>query len=682
MVYFQINLFRNIGIAILTTGDYLLPTTYPSTLYNRMKYFFLLCSILLISNIAFGQIDTSRIKKIEQALDAYAKEYPKVKEKADIAFDGNLKDFITALAANHELNLTINSKINAQISNNFSDVVIRDVLLFICQNYNLTLVFTGSIISIEPIKTPPTIASPPKEPKIDYNTFNQLITIRLENDTLAKALKKISTLTGVNAIPTREIRNDLVGFEITGATVETAIYALAAAQQYEIDEENGYFTLSKKGESENIIDNATATGNNNRNNTGRNNTNNNNNNNNSNTPQGTVKVRVSNDSTKLITINAVNVPIVQILNEVSNKRDVDYYLFAEPEGLTTIQLNDITYDEFLKFLLEGTNFTYRKEKNIYLIGEQQRAGVRMTKVLQLQHRPTRDVLKIIPKELVKGVQIDTFPELNALVISGSSIQIFEIEGFIKTIDRPVPNVEIELIIMDVQYNRIVEAGIEAGIAKEPAIAGGTLYPSADFTFSANSVNGLLDLLANRGNVNIGRVQPNFYVSLKAVEDNGLVKVTSKPRIATLNSHPAVFSIGETRYYQEQTSNVQGGITPVVSNQIQFKELKADFTIEVIPYISADENVTLYVNVDQTDFLGEIQTNAPSPQVSRTLSSQIRVKNGEMIVIGGLEGKRREDSGQGVPFLSRIPVIKWFFSKRKNTKNNSKLLIFIKPVITY
>ena len=91
---------------------------------------------------------------------------------------------------------------------------------------------------------------------------------------------------------------------------------------------------------------------------------------------------------------------------------------------------------------------------------------------------------------------------------------------------------------------------------------------------------------------------------------------------------------------------------------------------------------MYIDVDQTDFLGEIQTNAPSPQVTRTLSSQIRVKDGEMIIVGGLESKRREDSGQGVPFLSRIPVLKWFFSKRQNTKNNSKLLIFIRPKITY
>lgn len=647
-----------------------------------MKQILILFSILLISNISFSQIDTARIERLEQALDIYTKENPKVKEKADITFDGNLKDFITALAVNHELNLTIDSKINVQINNNFSDVVIRDVLLFLCQKHDLTLVFIGSIISIEPVvkqRVKPKIVV--KEPNINFNPFNQLITIELKNDTLSRALKKISTLTNINTIATKEIRNDLVSFDISQGTVESAIYGLADAQEYDIEEENGYFLLSSKAvatQPQNGNGNTGGGRNNGGRGNGRNNTSTTNNF--SNLPQGTVKVRINNDTIR--SIEAINVPITQVLNEVSKKLGINYYLFSEPEGATTIQISDITYDEFLTFLLEGTNFTYYEDNNVYLIGENQRAGVRITKVMQLKHRPTKDVLPIIPVELAKSIQIDTFPELNALILSGSTINIYEVEKFIKAIDRPVPNIEIELIIMDVQYNRVIEAGVEAGVAAEPVTPGGTIYPSADFTLSANSVNGLLDLVSTQGNVNIGRVQPNFYVSLKAIEDNGLVRVTSKPRIATLNSHAAVFSVGETRYYQEQTSNIQGSLSPIVTNNVVFKELQANFKISVTPYISADSSVTMYINVDQTDFLGEVQTNAPSPQVTRTLSSQIRVKDGEMIIIGGLESKRREDSGQGVPFLSRIPVIKWFFSQRKNTKTNSKLLIFIKPKITY
>ena len=54
----------------------------------------------------------------------------------------------------------------------------------------------------------------------------------------------------------------------------------------------------------------------------------------------------------------------------------------------------------------------------------------------------------------------------------------------------------------------------------------------------------------------------------------------------------------------------------------------------------------------------------------------------MILLGGLEELKKEDSGTGVPLLSRIPLIKWFFSSRKKGKNTSKLHIFIKPTVVY
>ena len=59
-----------------------------------------------------------------------------------------------------------------------------------------------------------------------------------------------------------------------------------------------------------------------------------------------------------------------------------------------------------------------------------------------------------------------------------------------------------------------------------------------------------------------------------------------------------------------------------------------------------------------------------------------IKNGEMILLGGLDELKKEDSGSGTPLLSRIPIIKWFFSSRKKGKNNSKLHIFIKPTVVY
>ena len=59
-----------------------------------------------------------------------------------------------------------------------------------------------------------------------------------------------------------------------------------------------------------------------------------------------------------------------------------------------------------------------------------------------------------------------------------------------------------------------------------------------------------------------------------------------------------------------------------------------------------------------------------------------MKNNEMVLLGGLDEVDNENSGTGVPILSRIPIIKWFFSGRTKRKDKSKLHIFIKPTVTY
>jgi type IV pilus assembly protein PilQ len=103
-----------------------------------------------------------------------------------------------------------------------------------------------------------------------------------------------------------------------------------------------------------------------------------------------------------------------------------------------------------------------------------------------------------------------------------------------------------------------------------------------------------------------------------------------------------------------------------------------------PIVSGDEQITLTISVKQQSFTDQSSPNAGSPynSSSRDFQSLIRVKNQEMIMLGGLDNENKSESGEGIPFLSRIPVIKWFFSSRKKTKSKSKLTIFIKPTVLY
>lgn len=100
-------------------------------------------------------------------------------------------------------------------------------------------------------------------------------------------------------------------------------------------------------------------------------------------------------------------------------------------------------------------------------------------------------------------------------------------------------------------------------------------------------------------------------------------------------------------------------------------------------VSGDGNITLNINVLQSDFNGErIDPEAPPGINSREFTSTIRVSDKDVVILGGIEETSKNNSGSGVPFLARVPVIKWLFSKRTRTASKSKLSVLIKSTIIY
>jgi type IV pilus assembly protein PilQ len=270
-----------------------------------------------------------------------------------------------------------------------------------------------------------------------------------------------------------------------------------------------------------------------------------------------------------------------------------------------------------------------------------------------------------------------------LILSGSEPQIDEIENFITSIDKVVPVVMIEVMIVDYSNSRANSTGIEAGIGEAPASpTTGTIFPEANMNLNSSSVNNLIESFNGYGILNLGKVTPNFYLNIQALETQGILRVKSTPKLATLNGHEASMKVGNTEYYVEQTTNTLANQTTQTINTRVYKSVNADLTVTIKPLVSGDDQITLEITVTQSDFTEKIEPGAPPGTVSRDFTSLIRVKDQEMVLLGGLEEKAIRESGRGVPFLSRIPIIKWFFSSRTREKSKTKLNIFIKPTVIY
>ena len=297
--------------------------------------------------------------------------------------------------------------------------------------------------------------------------------------------------------------------------------------------------------------------------------------------------------------------------------------------------------------------------------------------------PAEPITNILPKEVIKDLDIKVDFELNSFLVSGPAANINRFKKLIKEVDKPVPVILIEVMLIEVEKSSDVETGISWGLGDGPVNTQGRIFPETDITLGANTVNKIIGGFDGFGSFNLGKVVPNFFATIKAMEKNGNIKIRSTPKLSTLNGHRAHLSIGETTYYVVTSQNFFGSQIPTTSEIRNFEPIDAELAVSIKPLVSGNGQVTLDINVVQSDFSGErIEDEAPPGLTSREFSSIIRMQNQDLAILGGLEEKIKRDEGKGVPLLARIPVIKWLFSQRTRRDFKRKLTILIKPTVIF
>lgn len=636
-----------------------------------MKIKVLLFVISFLFSISVKSQD--RFAILEQKLIEVGKSSPGISEKVDLSMNGvTIQEYIRAIGVNNNLNVTVDPGIDVKIVNNFSKVTAQDVFLFLCRNYNLDITFVGPIMSFVKYNAPVvTVKAVQKKVNVSYEKTADLLSFDLANDTLSNVAKEITKQSGRNIIFSPDLTGKVVSGFVQSSPINSALEKLAFANDMKVSvTPDNFYILEKKApvQDQNAKNNSSGP--------------------NSNFSLTTPSAKNSSVTITngLISVNAQNISISDLVNEVSKETHKEYFLFNELKGNTTLTIKDADYDDFLKLLFNGTDFTFKKEGEIYLLGDRNLEGLRQSKLITLKNRTIEKVMDYIPADLKKGVDIKTFSDLNGLIVSGSQPRINELEKFLREIDLVVPLVHIEVIIADVRKSNTISTGISAGLGTKPAAAtSGSLVPQIDLSLNAASINNIISGVNGMGIVNLGNVTPNFYLSLKALEEQGALKIRSTPQIATLNGHEAKLKVGSTVYYLEVQNNLintnNNNNTNITQSQ-QYKSLDADLSITINPQVSGDEQITMGINVTQSSFTERISNTAPPGKLNRDFQSLVRVKNGDMIMLGGLEESSNSQSGKGLPLISRIPVLKWIFGNRTKSKSENKLTIFIKPTIIY
>lgn len=704
---------------------------------------------LLLFHLSIAQ-NNNRFDQIKNNLEALIADVPGLSQKVNINIkETSLSSFLLAVSDVHKVNISVEPSLSTiGIINNFSNVTVADLLVFLCKEYDLRIDFTGNIIAVKKFEKP---IEKPQEKIIDiaYQYNNDLLSLNLKDDKLYDAFKKITDESGKNIVFSPGLENKLLTSYIKNIPFDDALNKLALANNLIVSKtKDNFYLFETLEDSGNYSPNQS------------------NSNGQTTRPSKPFRSRKSNfyyniidADRKIIEVDFENTPIANVVYDIGNELNIDMFISSplESAGNATVKAKNITFDELLTKLFESKNnavknndtnsgfnsqetggsneiYSFFKSGTIYYFGLKNQLVIRNIKSIPLMHRsieilsdPTRegrsagrtnfqngfqgnfqngsnfnsnqsqnsnsfsnneksnsnDILSIIPGEIKSGLDIKIDVELNSFIVSGPAENINRFENFIHYIDKEVPVVLIEVMILEASRSATLETGISAGIGDKPRTTGGTVFPNADITFGAQTLNNIINHFDGFGSLNIGKVVPNFYLSLKALETNGNINIRSTPRLSTLNGHRAHLSIGETTYFVVTNQNFYGSQIPQTSEIKNYQPIDAELSLSIKPLVSGNGEITMDIKVIQSSFNGQkVDKDAPPGINSREFTSIIRVKDQDIIVLGGLEEKVKNDTGSGVPLLARIPIIKWLFSSRKREDTKKKLSVLIKPTVLY
>lgn len=149
------------------------------------------------------------------------------------------------------------------------------------------------------------------------------------------------------------------------------------------------------------------------------------------------------------------------------------------------------------------------------------------------------------------------------------------------------------------------------------------------------------------------------------------KIVQHPHIIAVDNKPSLVKIGESRLLDDETTNSASGVAVQ-----QKKQIEANLKIEIVPRKSADDTVTMQIDITIDDF-----KDSKGNKITRATKTTVNVKSGSIFAISGLSQTNRSEGTSKVPVLSDIPILGYLFGKRQSgdtTQNN--LSIFISATI--
>ncbi len=411
--------------------------------------------------------------------------------------------------------------------------------------------------------------------------------------------------------------------------------------------------------------------------------------------------------------------VLQLLAEISGRNIV---VSDTVQGNVTLRLNSVPWDQALDIVLTTKGLDMRQNGNVIIVAPAEEIAARekadleakqaiqeleplFSEFLQVNYAKAGDLAALIKEgenSLLSdrgSVAIDE--RTNTLLVQDTVDRLRDVRRLVQTLDIPVRQVLIESRIVVVNDDFSRELGVRLGLTAVQENSSDGLFSvtgtsAGSDVITASALENLADTgqpfpvdapaVNNRYNVNLPVSNPAGQIALaildsdyivdlelSALQAEGRGEIVSTPRVITANQKEALIEQGVEIPFQESSSS---GATTT-----QFK--KAVLSMSVTPQITPDDNIIMDLVVN-SDSVGELVASATGgfvPSIdTREIRTQVLVRDGQTVVLGGIYETERREVANKVPLLGDIPGVGALFRSTQNVANKSELLIFVTPKI--
>lgn len=267
---------------------------------------------------------------------------------------------------------------------------------------------------------------------------------------------------------------------------------------------------------------------------------------------------------------------------------------------------------------------------------------------------------------------------NSIVAYGTQQDLKTLSELIEKIDMPLPQVRIEAIITEVTLNDNQSSGITN--------LGFRLTEDGDLTFGGEITDSDGNVLTSgpggifgSGFSFTGNVDGLINGVLSAAESDSDVRILSTPTIVVSHNEEGIVNVSESRPIITSSSSQLDNIGTTRSN-IEFRDIGIQLT--VTPLIGVDGSVQMIIEQTVDNIAGntEIDGNEQPIIGRREATSTITVNSGEVIILGGLQENRKNQSNAYFPVLGNLPILENIFGGKSADFTRTELIIFVRPTV--